>query len=343
MAEKVGRNQPLKGLIKEGIPKISTYIRDEYGENASKAVILREWCRFVWFSVTHLTGPDDYYVNRLWRKSRREIKTFVTLRKMYKLRKIYNYGGDYDRFNDKTRFNTEFKEFIKRDWLDVDESSDEEIVAFASKHKKFICKPKASGGGFGIRTYEVFENVDVNDIRNKLKGYEVEELIKQHDLLSEINPYCANTFRITTIKEDDDVYIISAMFRCGTKDIPVDNWHQGGLTAAVDIDTGIVFTKGVQKLPTRREYLKHPVSGVTLIGFQMPFWEETKQMVYDMARKVDDVRLVGWDVAITNNGPCVVEGNHRGNTTILSVADDIGKYKIIKDIRAAHGRKMKRY
>ena len=63
-------------------------------------------------------------------------------------------------------------------------------------------------------------------------------------------------------------------------------------------------------------------------------------MVKSMAGEVDDVRLIGWDVAITENGPCVVEGNHRSNTTILSVADNIGKYEVIKNIRKKYGKKL---
>ena len=342
MSKEIGRNQSFGILLREGVDKVNGYISSEYGDDLSKGAFLWKWTRFIAFSLTHFTGPDDYFVNRLWRKSRSEINTFITIGKMYKLRKIYNYKGNYKRFSDKAQFNTFFHDYVKRAWITVDDATDEEIAIFIKNNKKFICKPQSSHGGRGIMLYHVNDEINTQTIRQELKGYELEELIIQHDRLQEINPHSVNTLRITTIKEDDDVHIISAMFRCGTKDAPVDNWSQGGLTAAVDIDTGIIFTKAIQKLPRRRDYVIHPTSGVVLVGFQIPFWEETKQMVYDMASRIDDVRMVGWDMAITNDGPCVVEGNHSCGTTILSTADDIGKYKVIKDIRSAYGRKMRR-
>jgi hypothetical protein len=335
-----GRNQPLGGLIKEGRVKVKNGIYEAHGGEVSKLQYAADWAKFLWFSATHLTGPDDYFVNRLYRKSRRELKNFITLGKMYKLRRIYNYDGDYDKFNNKVRFNSTFGKYIKRDWIEPSSATEEEFENFVKKHGRFICKPKELGGGRGVHICE-YTDQPIAELKREYSDYILEELIKQHDKLAEINPHCVNTFRITTIKEDDEVYIISAMFRCGTRDIPVDNWYQGGITAAVDIETGRIFTKGVAKVPKRTEYLRHPVSGVYFPGFQVPFWPETVEMVKSIAGEVDDVRLVGWDVAITNEGPCVVEGNHRSNTTILSVADDIGKYKVIKDIREAHGKKMR--
>ena len=338
---KAKRNQPLGKLIKEGIEKVNTAIYMECCNGEKRTgTFIKMWIKFICFSLTHFSGPDDYFVNQLYRKSRFEIKKYITLGKMYKLRKIYNGNGDFEKFNDKTKFNKIFEKYILRDWIDVDNSSPEDLEKFIRKHHRFICKPKALGGGRGIHIYEVDAKVNITELYADKKGHILEEVIKQHHSIHDINPYCVNTMRITTIKEEGDVYIISAMFRCGTKQIPVDNWLQGGITAAVDIDTGIIFTKGVAKVPVRKEHMKHPVSGVVFPGFQMPYWAETVDMVKSMAGEVDDVRLIGWDVAITENGPCVVEGNHRSNTTILSVADNIGKYEVIKNIRKKYGKKL---
>lgn len=339
--KKAKRNQPLGKLIKDGIGKVHTAVLDEYLEGKFKFFpYLLMWIKFLWFSLWHFSGPDDYFVNQLYRKSRSEIRKYITLGKMYKLRKIYNAGGDFDKFNDKTQFNTLFQKYILRDWIDTDDCSLEAFQAFVKNHPKFICKPKASGGGRGIYIWEQDGAASPETILEKNKGCIIEALIEQHPALKRINPYCVNTIRITTIKEDSDVHLISAMFRCGTRDTPVDNWFQGGITAAVDLETGIIFTKGVAKVPIRKEHLKHPVSGVVFTGFQIPYWEEAVAMVKSIAGEIDDVRLVGWDVAITSSGPCIVEGNHRSNTTILSVADGIGKYETIKNIRKQYGRAL---
>lgn len=339
--QKVKRNQPLGRLVKDGIKKVHIAILDEYLEGKfSFFPYLLMWIRFLWFSLRHFSGPDDYFVNQLYKKSGSEIRTYITLGKMYRLRKIYNAGGDFGKFNDKTRFNMLFQRYILRDWIDADTCSLEAFQAFVGNHPRFICKPKASGGGRGIHIRELDGQVSVEKVLGEIRGCIAEALIEQHPALKKINPFCVNTIRITTIKEDSDVHLISAMFRCGTKDTPVDNWFQGGITAAVDLETGIIFTKGVAKVPIRKEYLKHPVSGVVFTGFQIPYWEETVAMIKSIAGEIDDVRLVGWDVAITPDGPCIVEGNHRSNTTILSVADGIGKYAVVKEIRKQYGRTL---
>lgn len=338
--KKVKRNQPLGQLIKDGIAKVHIAIIDEYLEGKfSFFPYVAMWIKFLWFSLWHFSGPEDYFVNQLYRKSRNETKKYITLGKMYKLRKIYNANGDFSKFNDKTKFNTLFQQYILRDWIDTDNCSLETFQAFVENHPKFICKPKDSGGGKGVYIWES-DITSLEAVLENNKGCIIEELIEQHPALKKINPYCVNTIRITTIKEENDVHLISAMFRCGTKNIPVDSWCQGGITAAVDLETGIIFTKGFTKVPIRKEYLKHPVSNVVFVGFQIPYWEETVAMVKSIAGKIDDVRLIGWDVAITPEGPCIVEGNHRSTTAILSAADGIGKYEVIKKIRKQYGKTL---
>ena len=46
-----------------------------------------------------------------------------------------------------------------------------------------------------------------------------------------------------------------------------------------------------------------------IYGFKVPFYEEACQMVKEASKVVPSVRYVGWDVAITNKGPVIIEGN----------------------------------
>ena len=46
------------------------------------------------------------------------------------------------------------------------------------------------------------------------------------------------------------------------------------------------------------------------MGFQVPFWSETLELVKAAALVNTDNRSIGWDVAITNDGPELIEGNH---------------------------------
>jgi hypothetical protein len=58
------------------------------------------------------------------------------------------------------------------------------------------------------------------------------------------------------------------------------------------------------------EVFVHPLTGLTFAGFQLPLWQELCQLVVDTAPKFLPLRSIGWDVALTPDGPVILEGNN---------------------------------
>ena len=54
---------------------------------------------------------------------------------------------------------------------------------------------------------------------------------------------------------------------------------------------------------------RHPVSGRTFRDFEIPYWASARELVMNLAPKFLPLRTIGWDVAITENGPKLLEGN----------------------------------
>jgi len=54
---------------------------------------------------------------------------------------------------------------------------------------------------------------------------------------------------------------------------------------------------------------RHPETGVTFSGFQLPFWAEVCALARRAARAFLPIRTIGWDFAMTAGGPCLIEGN----------------------------------
>lgn len=54
---------------------------------------------------------------------------------------------------------------------------------------------------------------------------------------------------------------------------------------------------------------EHPHSKATFENYDIPYFNEAKQLVLSAAAFVPNLRLVGWDVAIGEAGPILVEGN----------------------------------
>ena len=53
----------------------------------------------------------------------------------------------------------------------------------------------------------------------------------------------------------------------------------------------------------------HPKTKIPFEGVRLPFWAEACHLVRQTAVKFIPIRTIGWDVALTPDGPVIVEGN----------------------------------
>ena len=54
---------------------------------------------------------------------------------------------------------------------------------------------------------------------------------------------------------------------------------------------------------------QHPDNSIVFEGFEIPFFKEAVEMSKDLHSKLYRVHSIGWDIAITQNGPVFIEGN----------------------------------
>ena len=132
--------------------------------------------------------------------------------------------------------------------------------------------------------------------------------------MAALHPASLNTVRICTLKLKDRVVVFRPVLRMGRGNSVVDNAAQGGIIVAVDAATGICLEKGVDESGNR--YLRHNDTNVVLPGFQIPKWDEAVAMVTELAHVVEGNKYIGWDMALTDNGWVMVEGNPRGQLLI---------------------------
>ena len=134
----------------------------------------------------------------------------------------------------------------------------------------------------------------------------IEEGIVQHPRMAELNPGSVNTVRISTLIGDKKEGIVYAFLRIGNGKI-MDNVDCGGMAARVDLISGKLLTVAADK--AGNTFTKHPITGTEIIGFQLPYFEEAKAMCLEAMRMVPSMRYVAWDVALTEQGPTLIEGN----------------------------------
>ena len=176
------------------------------------------------------------------------------------------------------------------------------------KHKKFIfAKPPKDFGGHGIRKIEVSKIKDVKELYDELKEKGInliEEEIIQHPEVAKLNPYAVNSFRVVTLVKDNKAYILANALR-----INLDEEAAIGCSDAymrLDED-GNICSRVVDDVAN--VYEEHPLAKIKFNTVKVPFVKESFEMALKAAMEVPEVRYVGWDIAITKNGPVLMEGN----------------------------------
>lgn len=117
--------------------------------------------------------------------------------------------------------------------------------------------------------------------------------------------------------------------RIGGADAVVDNFHSGGMVACVDKNTGEVVTDAVDM--EGHVYKVHPATEKTIRGFKVPFFQESLSMVSEAIEKNQIEGYLGWDIAITENGPVLIEVNTMPAVALLS-APYVPEKKGMKDL-----------
>ena len=142
--------------------------------------------------------------------------------------------------------------------------------------------------------------------------YIFQQRVSQHPELDRLNPSSLNTIRFDTfIDQNGGIEIISGFLKMSTNNLPIDNNTSGGCGVGINLDTGQLKQNGYSKIKMSGVGIlkDHPVTGVRFENFVVPMIKEAKELVVYAARLMPGLRMVGWDVGISENGPVLIEGN----------------------------------
>ena len=240
----------------------------------------------------------------------------------------YNPGVTKNNHDDKRDIIKKYLPYLHRKiLLDTSDMKLSEFKKFVEDIDSFFYKPFDGDGGAGIQKF-MCKNVEIACLYEnikKLKPGLLEETIKQHKEMNRLNPDAVSTLRITVFKHKNWPRIVFSTLRTSSKKgSVVDNASSGGCFANVDIESGEVcrnayseciaiktITKECIRLLSFEGIETHPLTGVRFKGFKIPFYKESLEMVLEISNNIDFYgrKLIGFDVAITDNGPVIVEVN----------------------------------
>lgn len=194
-----------------------------------------------------------------------------------------------------------------------------------------VCKPVCGGQGqgvFGLRTTDEALFIDgkptpLDSLRERItERYLLQQRIDQHEKLDALHPSSVNTLRLITARTNGDVDLLSSVLRVGAGGACTDNLSRGGMIAYVDPATGTVQSPGVFKYGPRSTFDRHPDTGVPLDGYTIPHFRKALDLARQFHADLHGLRTIGWDVAITPDGPTVLEGNSEYGGSIPQTVDD---------------------
>lgn len=257
---------------------------------------------------------NEYFMYHFWELNKYGREQFINFKLLYGYCDYLNDSKVRDTFEDKFSLYKLLKQFFKREVLGVYNSSDYDLfVQFISKHNSFIYKPNKGYQGRGIKIYHNFSG-NIEKLFNSLLSegaFVVEELIVQDSIMSAFHPKSINTLRIHTITINEMVYILGCAIRMGVGDSEIDNAGSGGIFATVDSNTGIVCSSAQDRIGS--QYIIHPDSNYTIIGFAVPEWNKAIEVVSSAAKVVKEATSISWDLAYNIEKEwIIVEGNDIG-------------------------------
>ncbi len=273
-------------------------------------------CSMIWNFLTQGTGYTDYFRGNFIELSKEEKKTFATAKRFYRLIEYMNDEQYSIVLGDKLIFNEIFKEYLKRDFINLRKSSVEDFEKFLSDKTTVFAKETNGECGHGISKIIVSEIEDTKALYNKLVENNqllVEDAIIQHDDLNQINPNVVNSFRIVTVYKDGKAHVISNALRINQDETDVigcTNDLYFSLGEDGKIDSNVIDDYA-------EVYDTHPLTGKKFSDVCINGVKEAFEMVEEAHLRLPQVRYIGWDIAFSVNGPVMVEGNEYPGYGIL--------------------------
>lgn len=167
----------------------------------------------------------------------------------------------------------------------------------------------------------------VEHLRSKDRPYIVQRRLRPHPALEALTSGAVPTVRaLTILDEQGQPEIVGASFRMSVgPNRTVDNIHAGGLACRVSLEEGTLGMASNLGSDARLGWHgKHPTTGAQIEGTRLPFWDELKDVAVRAHSAFEGRVVVGWDIAIDEEGPVIIEGNRGPDMDLMQRFMEVG-------------------
>jgi hypothetical protein len=195
------------------------------------------------------------------------------------------------------------------------------------EHDLFV-KPVMSKGGFGAERWNwigqgIYRKTDGAELSatgllervanlSRRQPYLIQWAVSNHPDLRALSVGALCTVRLLScLNEQGEPELTDGALRMSIDPTsPVDNFHAGGIAAAIDLETGrLGLASDLGYGPQFVWHERQPKTGSPIAGRVLPFWDEVRALALKAHTAFSEWTVIGWDIAILEDGPCLIEGN----------------------------------
>jgi len=292
-----------------------------------------------WCVLRYGMALTDYLNFKLYKRTHAQRKEYFGAMREEKFYDQVSPPAYKKRFTIKPSFIREFAKYTKREITVPGQDDFDHFCRFLDANPVFMSKPYDGSGGASVKKEKA---ADITD-RKAYFDYAVqnriflEELVVQHPDMNVLCPASVNTIRAMTYNDHGTPILLWIGLRVGNGVNPVDNFHAEGMGVTIDPETGKLVGNAINK--DNEEFAVHPTTKVPFDGFQLPCFEEAKQMVLEACLEDSNICMIGWDIALSDKGPLIIEANRWPGFDLVQVLADRGRMDIVRDVLARHYRK----
>jgi hypothetical protein len=306
-----------------------------YTKNQTKWKSIYLWKDIIVSVYRYNIGLMDYFIFRFFEKNHKEREKWAGTGYKYEYDLIMNPKTTRQIIENKLLFYDVYSPFVIHancSIEDLKKNNSKAQAVLKNKSGKIVVKNALGQCGWNVEVLKAdLFNSETLVKYMVSKGFNLaEEFIVQHPELSRLSPSGLNTIRIITqLNREGNVDILGARLRISVNN-HVDNLASGNIAAPIDVETGEIIGPGVFSDITKDSVIYHPITKEKIVGFKIPLWNEIIQLARDAALHRPENRSIGWDIALTENGPEFIEGNHNWCQILWQLPVNIGMKEVLE-------------
>lgn len=219
-----------------------------------------------------------------------------------------------DVMNNKITLYQRCPELLGREYLILAKATEQEKLEFMKRHKRFV--GKRNYGCFGLQ-FSAYDT-DMMTMDEILKGIEenkqvlLEEYIVQHETVMKIYPNAVSSLRVHTVNNGKEVRCFlrpRLLVGCDGSTASTDNQGNGSYHLMLGTDGTIEMAVHMSASGKLKKAMSHHNTKVDFEQIKIPYVSESLALAQKAAGYFPEISYVGWDIAITPEGPVIIEGN----------------------------------